>query len=256
MDLGLSGRVAVVTGSSRGIGRAIARGLALEGCRVTVCARNGEDVDATVRAIRAEGGTVLGVVADLTSAEGVQGALDATIKAHGPIDILVNNVGGSRGATTWEATDADWETVFALNLTPAIRASRAVVPEMIARRRGAIVFISSIYGRESGGPVTYNAVKAAELATAKQMARQLAPHGVRVNAVAPGSVVFPGGSWQRRIDVDPEAMRRFVAADLPMGRFGSPEEIASVVTFLCSDRASLVTGACINVDGGQSRSNI
>jgi 3-oxoacyl-[acyl-carrier protein] reductase len=130
------------------------------------------------------------------------------------------------------------------------------MPSMVERRSGSIVIVSSIYGRESGGAATYNAAKAAELSLAKQLARQLAPHNVRVNAVAPGSIIFPGGSWQRRVDADPEAMRRFVQSDMPLGRFGQPEEVANVIVFLGSSRASLVTGACLNVDGGQSRSNI
>jgi 3-oxoacyl-[acyl-carrier protein] reductase len=256
MELGLRGKVALVTGSSRGIGRAIAVGLGAEGCKVTLCARGREALEEAAGAVRAAGGVALAVEADVTTADGLERVLDETRRAHGPIDILVNNVGGSRGSPTWEATDEDWGQVLDLNLMPAVRASRAVIPEMVERRSGSIVVVSSIYGRESGGATTYNAAKAAELATAKQLARQLAPHGVRVNTVAPGSILFPGGGWQRRIDADPEAMRRFVASDMPLGRFGAPEEIANVVVFLCSDRASLVTGACVNVDGGQSRSNI
>jgi 3-oxoacyl-[acyl-carrier protein] reductase len=256
VQLDLRDRVAVVTGSSRGIGRAIAIGLAAEGAKVTICARGREALDDAAAAIRAAGGSVVAVEADVTSAEGVASVLDETRRAHGPVDILVNNVGGSRGNATWQASDEEWSTVLDLNLLPAVRASRAVIPEMVERRRGSIVFISSIYGRESGGPVTYNAAKAAELATSKQLAKQLAPHGVRVNSVAPGSILFPGGSWQRRIDADPEALRRFVEAEMPLGRFGTPEEVANVVVFLASDRASLVTGTCVNVDGCQSRSNI
>jgi len=256
MELGLRGKVALVTGSSRGIGRAIAIGLGAEGCKVTLCARGREALEEAAGAVRAAGGTALAVESDVTTADGLARVLDETRRAHGPIDVLVNNVGGSRGSPTWEATDDDWSQVLDLNLMPAVRASRAVIPEMVERRSGCIVVVSSIYGRESGGATTYNAAKAAELATAKQLARQLAPHGVRVNTVAPGSILFPGGGWQRRIDADPEAMRRFVQGEMPLGRFGAPEEIANVVVFLCSDRASLVTGACINVDGGQSRSNI
>lgn len=256
MKLNLRDRVAVVTGSSRGIGRAIAIGLASEGAKVTICARGREALDEAEGAARAAGGSVLAVEADVTSAEGLTRVIEETRRSHGPVDILVNNVGGSRGNATWEASDDEWSTVLDLNLLPAVRASRAVIPDMVARKRGSIVFISSIYGRESGGPVTYNAAKAAELATSKQLAKQLAPHGVRVNSVAPGSILFPGGSWQRRIDADPEALARFVQAEMPLGRFGTPDEIANVVVFLCSDRASLVTGTCINVDGCQSRSNI
>ena len=116
--------------------------------------------------------------------------------------------------------------------------------------------ISSIFGRESGGHITYNAGKAAEISLAKALAREYAPYNIRVNSVAPGSILFPGGSWDRRQKENPEKIAEFVKHELPLGRFGKPEEVANVVVFLASDKASLVTGACINVDGCQSRSNI
>jgi 3-oxoacyl-[acyl-carrier protein] reductase len=122
--------------------------------------------------------------------------------------------------------------------------------------RGVILFITSIYGREWGGRPAYMAVKAAENALAKSMGRELAPQGIRVNAVAPGSIIFPGGSWERRYNEDPAAMERWMKAELPLGRFGRPEEVADVVVFLASERASLMVGACVNVDGCQSRSLI
>lgn len=256
MDLGLRGKVAIVTGSSRGIGRATAIALGAEGCRVVVCARGRELLDDAAQAVDAAGGEAHAVEADLATVEGVEHVVSEARRRFGPIDVLVNNVGGSRGTPTWEATDDDWQAVLNLNVLAAVRACRAVLPEMIERKSGAIAIVSSIYGRESGGATTYNASKAASLSLAKQLARQVAPHGVRVNAIAPGSILFPGGNWQRRIDADPEAMRRFVASDMPMGRFGRPEEVANAIAFVCSDRASLITGTCINVDGGQSRSNI
>ena len=137
----------------------------------------------------------------------------------------------------------------------AVRATRAAVPHLRASGSGSIVHIASIYGRETGGPASYNAIKSAMIAHAKAMALELAPE-IRVNSVAPGSIAFPGGSWGRRLEEDPEGMRVFLEQNIPMGRFGRPEEIAAVVTFLCSEQASWVTGASINVDGGQSRSNI
>jgi 3-oxoacyl-[acyl-carrier protein] reductase len=256
MDLGLAGKVVVITGSSRGIGRATAIAFGAEGARVVLSARGEEQLAEAAGAVRAAGGEALPVQIDVTTDEGVARLLDQAGQRFGPVDVLVNNVGGSRGTATWEATDEDWRSVLDLNLMPAIRCSRAVIPSMVERRSGSIVIVSSIYGRESGGPTTYNAAKAAELSLAKQLARQLAPHNVRVNAVAPGSIIFPGGSWQRRVDADPEAMKRFVQSEMPFGRFGQPEEVASAIVFLGSERASLVTGACLNVDGCQSRSNI
>ena len=260
MDLGLRGRPALVTGASRGIGRGIALELGREGCRVALCARGKEALEAAASEVRALGAEAIVVVADVTTASGVREAVEAANATFGAIDILVNNVGGSTGSSFQETSEEDWQRAIDLNLWPAVRASRLVVPSMRARGRGAIVNIVSIYGREWGGSYvrrpTYIAAKAAEIGMSKALAMELAPFGIRVNAVAPGSIIFPGGNWQRRVDADPEAMKRFVQSEMPLGRFGEPEEVANAIVFLSSARASLVTGACLNVDGCQSRSNI
>jgi 3-oxoacyl-[acyl-carrier protein] reductase len=248
--------VAIVTGASRGIGRSIALGLAAEGCQLAVCARGAERLEQTAGEIRALGAEVLAAPVDATDAADLEGFVTAVGERYGRIDILVNNVGGGGKDTFQETTDEDWAGALDLTLWPAIRASRLVVPWMERQGRGAIVMISSIYGREWGGRPAYNVVKAAENALSKSMARQLAPKGIRVNAVAPGSIIFPGGSWQRRVDEQPERMAEFVKQELPLGRFGYPEEVANAVTFLVSDAASLILGTCVNVDGGQSRSLI
>ncbi len=257
MDLGLAGKAALVTGASRGIGRAIALELGREGCRVALCARGKDALESTAAEARALGITVLAIPADVTTADGVRHAVESTAAAFGGLDVLVNNVGGSTGASFLETDPEEWQRAIDLNLMPAVRASRLAVPTMRARGGGAIVNIVSIYGREWGGSYvrrpTYIAAKAAEIGMSKALAMELAPLGIRVNAVAPGSIAFPGGGWERRTREDPDGIAAFLKADLPLGRFGRPEEVARVVTFLASDAASLVIGACVNVDGGQSR---
>lgn len=257
MDLGLTGKVAIVSGGSRGIGRAIALGLAEEGCAISVCSRGEEALAETAAAIRARGVEALAIPADVTRPEQIVRVVGETRRTFGRIDILVNNAGGSLGASGFlDSPDAVWARVLETNLWAAIRFSRLVVPEMQQQRGGVIITISSIYGREGGGPPSYNVAKAAEISLGKALAKELAPHGIRVVTVAPGSILFPGGAWQKRMDADPQAISDFVRREMPYGRFGMPEEVANIVVFLASDRASLVTGACIPVDGGQGRSNL
>ena len=257
MDLQLADKVAIVTGSSRGLGLAGATALATEGCRVTLCARGGERLEAAAREVRAICGDparVFTVAADLATAEGIESVVSRTAAHFGGLDILVNNIGLARGADLLETTDADWQEAFDQTLYPAIRASRAAVPHMRKRGGGVIIMIASIFGRETGGRMTYNAVKAAEISLAKSLAQQLARDNIRVNSVAPGSILFPGGSWWGRQQADPAGIAAFVQREIPFGRFGSAEEVGNVVAFLASPKASWIAGASIVVDGCQSRS--
>ncbi|HXU61919.1 MAG TPA: SDR family oxidoreductase [Polyangia bacterium] len=256
MDLGLSGKVALVTGASRGIGRAIALGLAAEGCRVVLCARGREALDAAVGEARQRagaGGDAAGVAADVATPEGVAALIETARDRFGGIDIVVNNVGGSGARDFASADEADFRSVMERNFFPALRVSMAARPHLGARGGGVIVLVASIWGREAGGGPSYNVAKAAEISLGKAMARDLARENIRVVTVAPGSVLFPGGGWERRQQADPEGIAAFVAREIPFGRFGQPEEIADVVTFLCSARAGWITGACIPIDGGQSK---
>jgi 3-oxoacyl-[acyl-carrier protein] reductase len=255
MDLGLGGKVAVVTGSSRGLGKAASSALAAEGAHVVLNGRTQQTLDETAAELRAAGGTVATVAADVSSEGGCAELIEKATAHFGRIDILVSNAGGG-SPTGLSGPDADWTKMIDWMFWPSLRLARLVAPGMRERRSGVIVMISSIYGREMGGSSSYQVVKSAQLSLGKALAKELAPDNVRVVTVAPGSISFPGGSWWRRQQTDPEAMARFVAQEMPLGRFGRAEEVGDVVAFLCSDRASLVTGACIPVDGCQGRSLI
>jgi 3-oxoacyl-[acyl-carrier protein] reductase len=258
MDLGLDGKTAIVTGSSRGIGSYIARALAAEGCRLAICARGEEALRRTAGELEAAGAEVLTLALDLTAPDAARRLVAVTEERFGAVDILINNVGGNKRGPFAELSDEDWESILDLNFKTHQRCSREAVPAMRRAGGGVIVFVASIFGREAGGPglAIYNTTKSALISLAKIMALELAADGIRVISLAPGSIRFPGGSWDKRCLEDPEAMARFVEANLPLGRFGSAEEVAAVAAFLVSERASLITGACVNVDGGQSRSLI
>lgn len=259
MDLGLTDKVAIVTGSSRGLGLASARALVAEGCRVCMCARGEErlaEAALEVEAVAKRPNLITTVQADVSTNDGVERVIERAVDTFGGLDVLVNNVGRAGGKDLLDTSDAEWQAAFDETLFPAIRASRLAVPHMRQRGGGAIVMIASIYGREAGGRMTYNAVKAAEISLAKSLAQQLAPLNIRVNSVAPGSILFPGGSWHRRQQADPEGIAEFIRRELPFGRFGRPDEVGAAVAFLASPRSSWISGACIPVDGSQGRSNI
>jgi len=264
MDLQLQGKAAIVTGSSRGLGLASARALAAEGCRVCMCARGAETLEQAAAGLMGSDprtGTgvrpqIIAVPADLSTPEGAARVVDAAIDAFGAIDILVNNVATAKGTDIVGTADAEWQDAFDQTLYPAIRMSRLVVPHMRRIGGGVIIMIASIWGRESGGRMVYNAVKAAEISLAKAMAQQLAKDNIRVNSVAPGSILFPGGSWDKRQQADPAGIAEFVKAELPFGRFGRADEVGDAVAYLASPRASWISGSCVPVDGCQSRSQI
>jgi 3-oxoacyl-[acyl-carrier protein] reductase len=251
VDLGIAGKVALVTAGTRGIGLGIASALAAEGVRVAVAARTEADVKKTAAAI---GGA--GIVADLLTEEGCRRAVSETEQSLGPIDILINNL-GVRAGTSWSDTGpAEFEAAFAGNVGTSVRVTQLVLPGMVTRGWGRIIVISSVWGREAGGAPAYNAAKAAEISFVTSLAREVAGKGVTVNSIAPGSILWEGGGWHRRQLADPDATADLIRREMPLGRFGTVEEVAGVVAFVCSKQASLVNGAAISVDGGQSRSNI
>ncbi len=251
MDLGLSGKVALVTGSSRGLGRAIATSLHAEGCRVML---NGRDREALERQARELGENAACVVADVTDPAACRDLVRKTETHFGRLDILVCNVGSGASVPPGRETPEEWRRVFDVNLASATNAVEAA-SDLMERQGGSIVCVSSICGLEAlGAPVTYSAAKAALNAFVRGIARPLATRGVRINAVAPGNLLFEGSVWERKLSENAGAVQAMLDREVALKRLGSPEEISNFVTFLASPRAAFATGAVFVVDGGQLRS--
>jgi 3-oxoacyl-[acyl-carrier protein] reductase len=254
MNLELADRCCLVAGGSRGIGRSIALALAAEGAKVVVVARGEDDLRKVATELtHAGGGPHATACADVTTVDGAAHAITSAVHHLGALDVVVANVGKSFARTCHDMDDDDFTRSLEVNLRSAQRIATGAIPHLTRRGGGSILLISSIWGREAGGAPGYNVAKAGVIALAKAMARDYAAHGIRVNSLAPGSVLFPGGGWERRQKADPAAIARFVERELPFGRFGSPEEIADVAVFLSSARARWISGACSVVDGAQSR---
>ncbi|GEN35750.1 MULTISPECIES: SDR family NAD(P)-dependent oxidoreductase [Aneurinibacillus] len=251
MDLGLRDKIVLVTGGSKGIGRAIAEAFHKEGAKVAITARSEKELKEAASEIK----DALVLPADLTDPKARKSVMEQVIEHYSTIDILVNNVGGSNGGAIQETDVELFEAAMNLNFYSAVDLSKRAVSVMKEKGAGCIINISSIYGRESGGKPTYNAAKAAMISFTKALANEVIPFGIRVNGIAPGAILHPTGNWQKRLKENPEKIQRFVKSEIPAGRFGTVEEIANVALFLASEKASWVVGATLNVDGGQSRSN-
>lgn len=258
MDLGLKEKIALITGGSKGLGRYAALALAREGANVAICARGERILNETVQELKSHGISAIGIVADITEAGTSERIYQTVLEDLGPVDILVNNVGGTRSRAGIAGTSLeDYKATFELNLFAAFELCKLVLPDMKSRKWGRIINIASIWGREHGGNISYMSAKAALIAATKHMALDLASDGILVNSIAPGSIYFSGGSWDRfQQQQPPEVVQQFIEQNLPMGKFGEPEPVGDLIAFLASERAGIITGACINIDGGQSKSLI
>ncbi len=256
MDLQLSGKVVMITGASKGLGRAMAEAFAAEGARVSICARGADALADAEKQLRAGGAEVLAQTVDATDASATAQWVAATAERFGRVDVLINNAGGADPRPFAALDEKAWQAAFNQNFFSAVTLARSCAAEMLKRGGGAIINISSIYGREAGGPVSYNASKAALISLTKMLGRELGPQHIRVNAIAPGSILYPGGVWEMVFKQNPGFEKDFIAHDFPCGRLGRPEEVAYAAVMLASPRASWITGACLPVDGAQGRSNI
>ena len=256
MDLGLGGKAALITGGSRGLGRAMAHALAAEGCNVAVAARTTATLDSVGAELNGMGVRSLTLECDVTDRGQVEAAVAAAAEGFGRLDIVIANAGGQLRPGLLDSEDEDWQFTIDINLMHAVRLIRAAVPHLRRQGEAAALITASITGARVQVPAQYGAAKASQIYLATSLARELAQYDIRVNAISPGSIEFEGGSWGRRRQETPEIMAEFAENQFPFKRLGRPEEIGEVAAFLCSPRARWLTGQNIVVDGGQMNAGL
>ena len=255
MDLQLTDRVALVAGSSSGIGRSISAVLLREGCRVCITGRDVSTLESATANLTARfGDHVMSIAGDLTETSAIEATLEAVTQKWNVLDILVANLGTGSGTPGWKNDEAEWQRLFNLNFFGSVRLVQSVIP-LMQTHGGSILFIGSIAGIEaSPAPLPYSTAKAALLSYCKNLSRIVAKDQIRVNCLCPGNVLFPGGSWERHLTNRNEEVNRYISTEVPQQRFGTPEEIADFAAFLVSPTSRFATGGVVVMDGGQTRS--
>ena len=259
MDLGLQGKFALVTGGTHGIGLATARALAGEGCHVAICSRTLEKIETAKEDLKTMGVEVLGIQADVLSPEAIPNVMKVIVQSWGKLHILVNNVGGGGrwGSASIEDTPEQvWWDVYSKNAMAAVKFTTLALPLMRKEKWGRVVTVSSIYGREGGGRPWFNMAKSAEISLMKSLSiiPEIVRDGVTFNSIAPGGIFIEDTGFDLEKKKDPQRFNQMLNLGYPLGRMGTPDEVASVIAFICSEKGSLINGSCIVVDGGQSRS--
>jgi len=258
MDLGLKNKYALVTGASHGIGKSIALALATEGCNVAICARNQERIDAAVSEIRSKGVLALGVSCDVMNLSAIDKTINQVIKEFKTLHILINNVGGGGrwgDEDVVKTKDDVWSEVYAKNALAAARFTVRVIPYMRKQKLGRVITNSSVSGIEGGVRPWYGMAKSAQISLMKNLAMkpELVRDGITFNTIAPGTIMIPDTGLDTECKKDPEKFKKWVNECFPLGRPGTPEEVANLVAFICSDKASLLNGATIPIDGGEGK---
>lgn len=252
MNLELNNKVALITGSSRGIGKAIARSLHSEGCKLMLNGRNLHDLEKTAKEL---GSNTKYQVADVTKPEECKNLVDQVVKEYGHLDILICNVGnGSPWVTVGQEKLEEWQRMFTINFLSATNIIESAM-DVLAKSHGSIVCISSIAGIESTeAPLAYSVAKAALNSYVKGMSRILSKQGSRINAIAPGNILFEGSVWEKKSKQEPDKVQKMLENEVALKRFGKASEIADFVTFIVSPKSSFTTGQIFVIDGGQVRS--
>jgi 3-oxoacyl-[acyl-carrier protein] reductase len=257
MDLKLRNQVVFVAGASRGIGRAIATELLAEGACVVLTGRDQGGLNRTQTELETSHNRdrILSVAGDLLNQALSDEAFTRAVRKFGKIDHLVANIGTGKGERGWKQSDAEWQRLFEANFFVSTRLTQAALPHLLANPDGgSVLYIASIVGVEAtAAPLPYSAAKAALLNYSKNLSRELAPQRVRVNSIAPGNILFEGGSWHERSIKEPEQVQHMLETNVPQRRFGTPQDVATLAAFLCSSVSGFTTGSCYVVDGGQTR---